>query len=605
MFRTIKSKLVAGILMLVFIIQASSFLFNYNQLTSVLEDELLMGAENYATPLFKSMDEAMKKYNGISEESTPEEISDAVDWSVKFLQLNKFAAILETQDKLKILQYINTKNISIGHSVKQKRKKPAEPVFLDLVKNQNTASLQIDDLYHVFVPFYFQDKQYGGMIFSFSNEYLIQQRNRAFLVSLGILLFFFIASAIALPLFINNILTNPIKRMITQMQEYAEGKFDNRIHTHKKDEISEIITALNLLIESLQAAFGNISKVMGNVEKGDLSDQITVDLKGDLNQLKNRINRSVQMLSQTMSQVELTSESVNKGATTLSETAKKLSDSTTSQATTLEEIASSMVQIGSQTEKNTQHSLEAQQISSKTLDTVKKGGQQMNDMLVSMNEIKSSSTNVSKIIKVIDEIAFQTNLLALNAAVEAARAGKYGKGFAVVAEEVRNLAARSAEAAKDTTVLIETSIKEIENGVDNANKTEKILEEVVNSVEQSHELATKIANSSQEQNQGISEINNGISQVNEIVQDNSAIAENTAFSSEDLLKYSMNLKGIIGQFNLVNADSQDVLNGQADQSQTESAPIQNFARLEQSQDKGKTEQSPKVIMLDDDSFGKY
>lgn len=605
MFRTIKSKLVIGILILVFIIQTSSFLFNYNQLTTVLEDELLTGAESYANPLHKSMDEVMRKYNGITDESEPDEIFESVDWSVKFLQLNKFAAVLETQEKLRVLQYINIKKISAGHSVKEKRGKPTDPALQGLVDHQTTTSIQIGDLYHVFVPFFFADKQYGGLVFSFSNEHLVQEKNRAFFISLGILLFFLIASAIALPIFVNNILTSPIKRMISQMKEYAEGKFDNRIHTDKKDEISEIINALNLLIGSLQAAFSNISDVMGNVERGNLSEQITVDLKGDLNQLKNRINKSVLMLSQTMSQVESTSESVNGGANKLSKSAKTLSSSTTSQATTLEEIASAMDEIGSQTKKNTEHSLEAQQISSNTLDTVQRGSQQMNDMLVSMNEIKNSSTNVSKIIKVIDEIAFQTNLLALNAAVEAARAGKYGKGFAVVAEEVRNLAARSAEAAKDTTEMIEKSIKEIENGVDNANKTEKILEEIVKSVKQSHDLATEIASSSQEQNLGISEINNGISQANKIVQENSAIAENTASSSEELLQYSHNLKGIISQFSLVKSDSQNRLNAKPEYIQPDSALTQKVAQLEQASNKISAEQPPKAIMLDDDSFGKY
>lgn len=551
MLRTVKSKLIVGTVLLVLTIQASSFIFNYNQVISILETELRVNAENIADPYFKSMVGAMKQFNNINEKSTPQDILDSVNWSAVYIEAKRFPAIVETQRNLKSIQYVNNEKWSISHSNAGKRGKPVEGFLQDLLTHEEMKSMEQDSLFHVFMPFNFRNKQHGGLIFSYITDHLIQVRNKVLFVSIGIFVFFFVLSTVLALLFVNNVLTKPIKQMISQMKEYAQGNFSRRIEFRKKDEIAEMGLALTELVESLQVAFVNISDVMGSVERGDLSQQVTVELKGDLDELKNQINTSILMLSQTVSEVESTSDFVNKGATDLSKTAGDLSSSTANQASTLEEITSAMDEIGSQTEKNTRYALESKKISNTAMETVKKGSKQMNAMLLSMGKIKESSTNVSNIIKAIDDIAFQTNLLALNAAVEAARAGKYGKGFAVVAEEVRNLAVRSAESAKDTAEFIATSIEEIEKGVENANKTEAILQEVVESVQQSHELASKIANSSQEQNQGILEINGGLFQVNKTVQENSSIAEDTAFSSEELLKQALYLKKIIGQFKLI------------------------------------------------------
>ena len=167
-----------------------------------------------------------------------------------------------------------------------------------------------------------------------------------------------------------------------------------------------------------------------------------------------------------------------------------------------------------------------------------------------MGEINESSNSVSKVIKVIDEIAFQTNLLALNAAVEAARAGKFGKGFAVVAEEVRNLASRSAEAAKNTTSMIESSINQVESGVKNADQADEILKEFISIIEKVNDLVCEISAASKEQSNGVGEISESLNLVNDVVQNNSSISEQTAAASEQLKDQAETMQHLIDSFNL-------------------------------------------------------
>ncbi len=222
------------------------------------------------------------------------------------------------------------------------------------------------------------------------------------------------------------------------------------------------------------------------------------------------LSENLNALETTVGQLTNVSEQVNASANVLSASATNLSDGTSAQAATLEEIASSMNQIEVQTKDIDGNASQAHQLASETLEIVKKSNNQMKDMLQSMQEINETSVNITRIIKVIDEIASQTNLLALNAAVEAARAGKFGKGFSVVAAEVRSLASRSADAARSTTELIEASAEEIDKGVKNADLTAELMGDINTSMEQASKLVSEIASACKEQSLGIGEINNGL-----------------------------------------------------------------------------------------------
>jgi methyl-accepting chemotaxis protein len=226
----------------------------------------------------------------------------------------------------------------------------------------------------------------------------------------------------------------------------------------------------------------------------------------------------------------------------------------------------------------------------------------MQEMGASMDEINQAGQNISKIIKVIDEIAFQTNLLALNAAVEAARAGKHGKGFAVVAEEVRNLAARSAKAAKETSELIEGSVQKTIKGNEMAQQTTSALAEIVKGVVQFADLVEDIANKSNEQAQGINQINDGLGQISEVTQQNSANAEESAAASEELFAQAEQLRSMLSTFKLKNEyDNQDSENEQIQLTQPNSkASIYAKNNIHFLQ---KTAQN--IINLDDQEFDRY
>ncbi len=336
----------------------------------------------------------------------------------------------------------------------------------------------------------------------------------------------------------------------------ANGKLeiDNR-----KQNASGIYAVLLEMTATLGLAVDSIQETMEDLAKGNLTVQMSEgSLKGDLAIIATSINESVSLLNDAISQVSAVSEQVAVGAEQLQSSSQALASGTTEQAAGLEEIGSTMQEIGVRAKSNNQRANQASELSGKTLQIVDRGNQQMSDMLDSITKINTSSADISKIIRVIDEIAFQTNLLALNAAVEAARAGKYGKGFAVVAEEVRNLAGRSAEAAKDTSRLIENSIKEVEHGVESANKTAEYLEEISLSINEFNRLVIDITEASNEQRNSSQEMNVAISQVNNVVQENSSISEETASSSEELSSQAVLLKQLVAHFTLVSNRNSEI-----------------------------------------------
>jgi methyl-accepting chemotaxis protein len=235
--------------------------------------------------------------------------------------------------------------------------------------------------------------------------------------------------------------------------------------------------------------------------------------------------------------------------------AQALAQGSTQQAASIQQLSSSIAEISQKTKENAEMANRAASLARTIKDSAEKGNIQMGEMMDAVREINQASQSINKVIKVIDDIAFQTNILALNAAVEAARAGQHGKGFAVVAEEVRNLAAKSAEAAKDTGSLIANSMSKAELGSRIANDTASSLSEIVTGINESNQIVTKIASLSDEQSAEINQINKGIEQVAQVIHHNSATAQESAAASAEMSSQSAMLQDLVTQFKSKNRES--------------------------------------------------
>jgi methyl-accepting chemotaxis protein len=323
-------------------------------------------------------------------------------------------------------------------------------------------------------------------------------------------------------------------------EEWAEQK----LITSGKDETAECADYLGYVARALNGVAGILTKV----SEGDLT--IEHKAMSDDDVISKAVIKMLDNLNSMFGDIHEASEQVSLGANQISDASQSLAEGSTEQAATVEELSASISDVAEKTKLNANRASDAADLSKTIKTNAEKGNNQMGEMTQAVSEINQASQDISKVIKVIDDIAFQTNILALNAAVEAARAGEAGKGFAVVADEVRNLASKSAAAAKETSTLIENSMKKAELGSAIAAQTATSLSEIVDGINKSTELVTDIANSSEEQSIAISQINDGISQVSEVVQKNSATAEESAASAEELNAQSAMLKGHISQFKL-------------------------------------------------------
>ncbi len=382
-----------------------------------------------------------------------------------------------------------------------------------------------------------------------------ENSHKKFMLSLVITLLLIAASVVlgtVLSLMIGKLIVRPIKEIENAAKELRKGNLDAVVHYESNDEIGQIATAFSEMNADLKMIIQDIQYILVSMAQGNFLARTKCEHKyvGEYLHILDSLRTINRVLSKTLSDIDIASEQVAMGSEQVSSGAQGLSQGATEQASSVEELSSSIAEIAEQVAQNAENAKLANNSAVLAGKEISISNEHMKSMVGAMDEISSKSTEISKIIKVIEDIAFQTNILALNAAVEAARAGEAGKGFAVVADEVRNLASKSADAARGTTKLIEESITAVQNGTKLANITAQALTESAKTTLEAISLMDKITEASAYQAQAISQVNIGVEQISAVVQTNSATAEESAAASEELSGQAHSLKELISTFKL-------------------------------------------------------
>lgn len=347
---------------------------------------------------------------------------------------------------------------------------------------------------------------------------------------------------------LSNSIVVPVEQVEAAAKALAKGDLSAKITFHSNDELGSMADSMAESMATLSTYIHDISSTLSTFASGSFNITVSKPFIGEFESIESSFKNFSLQMSDTLSQINISSDQVSNGSEQVSMGAQALSQGATEQASSVEELSATIADISEKINSNANDAKSANALVNSCGDGIATSNEKMKQMIEAMSDISDKSAQIGKIIKTIDDIAFQTNILALNAAVEAARAGAAGKGFAVVADEVRNLAQKSADAAKNTTVLIEGTVEAVSNGTKIADDTAQSLLAIVEDVNNATEMMINISNASTEQANSAEQITIGMDQISAVVQTNSATAQESAAASEELSAQSQTLKDLIAKF---------------------------------------------------------
>lgn len=348
----------------------------------------------------------------------------------------------------------------------------------------------------------------------------------------------------------SSVLTVPIKKLEKNMEEISKGNLNVEFDTSSQDELGMLSINMKHTIDSINSYIKDITQVLGQIAEGNIDAEVTASYEGDFLPIKESLNNIIKSLNSTMRRIREASEQVSAGSENVASGASILSEGTIRQSQDTDMLLSAVNRVYDSTVQDAQNAEKINTIAFQAVTDVKIGNEHMQNMTSAMENINSASNEIAKIVNLIDNIAFQTNILALNAAVEAARAGAAGKGFSVVAEEVRNLATKSAEAAKKTTDLISNSIQAVDDGAVIAREAAESLSTVIANVSEVASLVGNITESTDSQVKEMTSIKSIVESISSIVESNAGTAEESSASSEELSGQAQALKELVSEFRL-------------------------------------------------------
>ncbi len=371
------------------------------------------------------------------------------------------------------------------------------------------------------------------------------ERNILIIYMIAIVLLFIVIVLVA------NGIAAPLRKLTNVTDDLAKGNLDANVDIKSADETGRLADSMRSLVVRLRQYIEYIDEVSASLDEfseGQLDIRLEHSYDGEFAKIKSSLMQVSSVFKSTIGQIIETSEKVAGGSGEIANASQLLAQGAANQASTTQELTATINELSDRVSKNASHAMNASEQVRNVGDTADQSNEQMRKMIFAIAEINDKSAEIGKIIKVIEDIAFQTNILALNAAVEAARAGEAGKGFAVVADEVRNLASKSAEAAKDTTHLIEETVKAVENGTEIANRTGEMLGQVIEGVSQTVALINEISSASVGQAEALKQTLEGVEQIGSVVQTNAATAEESSAASDELSKQANRLKDVAQYF---------------------------------------------------------